>query len=101
VGDDPDLMSDALQDATINVGLSSAPFTNLLVHPSLSIHPPFDPDVKKDHLLLVLNNLSSPQAIKTLLYTGITLISCNNIYKWATFRNKHKIDTMLKVFFKA
>ena len=98
---DRDLQSDALQDTTIAVGLTSAPFTNLLIHPDLSICPPFDPDVEKDRLLLVLDNLSSPQAIKTLLYTGITLISCNDIYRRASFRNEHKIDAMLKVFFKA
>jgi len=98
---DPNLMLDALWDATIAVGLLSVPFTDLLVHPGLSLCPPFDPDVKKDHLLLILDNLSSPQAIKTLLYTGITLISRNDIYKWASFRDEHKIDAMLEAFFKA
>ena len=94
-------MSDAIRDATIAVGLSSAPFTDLLIYPGLSLRPPFDPDVKKDCLLLILNNLSSPQAIKTLLYTGIALISCNDIYRWAAFCNEHEIDTMLETFFKA
>ena len=100
-GDNPDLMSDALRDATINIGLSSAPFTDLLVHPGLFLCPPFDPDVKKDRLLLVLDNLSFPQVIKTLLYTGIALYSRNTIYQWSSFRNEHKIDAMLEAFFEA
>ena len=94
-------MSDTLRDTAITVGLSSAPFTDLLIHPGHSIRPPFDPNVKKDCLLLVLDNLSSPQAIKTLLYTGIALISRNDIYKWAAFHDEHKIDTMLEMFFDA
>ena len=99
--DNPNLMLDTLRDMAITVGLSSTPFTDLLIHPSHSICPPFDCDVKKDRLLLVLDNLSSPNAIKTLLYTGITLISHNDIYKWASFHDKHKIDAALKMFFKA
>ena len=101
VTQDRGLQSDALRDAAIAVRLVSAPFTDLLVHPGHSLRPPFDPDVKKDRLLLVLDNLSSPQAIKTLLYTGITLISHNDIYRRASFCNEHEIDAMLEAFFKA
>ena len=99
--DNPDLMSDTLWDTAIAVGLSSAPFTNLLIHPGHSIYPHFDPNVEKDRLLLVLDNLSSLQAIKTLLYTGITLISRNDIYRRAIFCDEHKINAMLEVFFDA
>ena len=76
---DPGIQSDALQDAAIQVGLTKAPFTDLVIDPALSIHPPFNPDTEKDCLLLLLDNLSLPNAFKTLIYTGIVLAKCSDI----------------------
>ena len=57
----------------IEIGLAKAPFTDLVVQPNLSLCPPFDLDCEKDRILLILDNLSFSQVIKTLLYTGIVL----------------------------
>ena len=59
---------------------------------------PFDPDTEKDHLLLLLNNLSSPNAFKTLIYIGITLTNRSDIHKHGFYCKEFQIDKALQAF---
>jgi len=95
------MQSDALWNMAIELGLASAPFSNLVVDPTLTICPPFDVDHKTDCLFIVLDNISSPLQIKTLPYVGLCLLQQSNIYKRASFHQEHQIDKALEAFFEA
>ena len=98
---DPGMQSDALRNASIALGFAKAPFQDLVILLESSLRPPFNPEIKKDHLLLSLDNLPTHNAIKTLLYTGVTLATHSDIHKWPSYRKEHQINKMLEAFFEA
>jgi len=43
-------------------------------------------------MLLLLDEYSTPNALKLLLLIGISLFECNNIFTRASFHEEHKVD---------